>query len=151
MVSVHHAVRHRAQQKKYDCGPTSLAMLLEFYDVAHETEALEELCNTSEKSGTHHDDLVEAAKSLGVNVCVHADSSIEDLRGVLTRGHPVIVNYFNPITRVGHFAVVKGIDHEMVTLADPKNGDGYRLSFADFDSHWHNMDKTLWRWMMHFT
>jgi predicted double-glycine peptidase len=59
------------------------------------------------------------------------------------------VNYFNPVTRVGHFAVIKGVEDRHVVLADPQNGDNFKLSFEEFEKLWHNMDKTLWRWMMH--
>src|SRR5262249_23825321 len=143
-----HKVTHRAQSKKYNCGPTALAMLLDFYEVPHVEEELEALCETSSRHGTHHENIVKAAKSLGAGVCVHQNATIVDIEEVLERGHPVLVNYFNPLTRVGHFAVIKGVDDGHMVFADPKNGDNYRLSFEEFEKLWHNHDKTLKRWMM---
>jgi ABC-type bacteriocin/lantibiotic exporter with double-glycine peptidase domain len=144
-----HPVMHRAQIKKYDCGPTSLAMLLDFYGIAHVAEDLDALCETTAKHGTEHSGIVKAAQSLGAGVCVHENAQISDIEEVLEKGHPVLVNYFNPVTSVGHFAVIKGVDNGHVVMADPKNGDNFKLSLEAFDGLWHNHSKTLWHWMMH--
>jgi ABC-type bacteriocin/lantibiotic exporter with double-glycine peptidase domain len=146
---VSHAIVHKAQQKNYNCGPTCLEMLFDFYEIPHVAEELEALCETSEKHGTHHANLVKAAQSLGAHVEEKENATLSDIAEVLASGHPVLVNYFNPLTKVGHFAIIKGIDEGSVIMADPKNGDNYRLSFDEFDSYWHNHNKTLFRWMMH--
>lgn len=148
---VSHEIAHKAQTKKYNCGPTSLAMLLDFYNIAHVEEDLENLCETSVMHGTHHASLVKAAQSLGARVVEKENASIADLQSALEMGHPVLVNYFNPLTRVGHFAIIKGFDDEMVIFADPKNGDNFKMSFQEFEDHWHNHTKTLRGWMMHLS
>jgi ABC-type bacteriocin/lantibiotic exporter with double-glycine peptidase domain len=144
-----HQIVHRKQTHNYNCGPTALAMLLDFYQISHVPEELEALCETSTRTGTHHDNLVKAARSLGAHVVSKDDAKIADIEKALADGHPVLVNYFNPVTRVGHFAVIKGIEDGHVVLADPQNGDNFRLPIEEFEKLWHNMDKTLWRWMMH--
>lgn len=146
---VSHAIVHKAQDKKYNCGPISLEMLLNFYDIPHVAEELEALCETSPRHGTRHSGIVKAAKTLGARVVEKENANIDDIVVMLESGHPVLVNYFNPLTHVGHFAIIKGVDDGAVILADPKNGDNYRLSFEEFDGYWHNHDKTLVRWMMH--
>jgi predicted double-glycine peptidase len=60
----------------------------------------------------------------------------------------IIVNYFNPVSQVGHFAVVQDVSDTHIFLADPKNGDGYRLECGQFESLWHNHTKTLEAWMV---
>ena len=146
---VRHEVKHKAQNKKYNCGPTSLAMLLDFYNIPHVEDDLEALCETSPKYGTNHDGIVKAATSLGAKVVEKEQASIADIEKALKAGHPVLVNYFNPLTHVGHFAIIKGIDGQSVIFADPKNGDNFRLTFEAFENNWHNHNKTLLRWMMH--
>lgn len=146
---VSHQVTHKTQSKKYNCGPTSLAMLLDFYNVPHMEDELEELCETSVKHGTHHASLVKAAKSLGAQVVEKENAKISDLKEVLKTGHPVLVNYFNPLTSVGHFAIIKGFDEMSLIFADPKNGDNFKLKFEEFEALWHNHSKTLFGWMMH--
>ena len=140
---------HKKQTHNYNCGPTALAMLLNFYSIPHVEDELEALCETSTKIGTHHANIVKAARTLGAQVSDKENASIKDIEDALKIGHPVLVNYFNPITKVGHFAIVKSLEDAHVVLADPQNGDNYRLTFEEFETLWHNMDKTLHRWMMH--
>jgi len=146
---VTHKVRHKAQQKTFTCGPTCLEMLFDFYDIAHDPEKLEDLCRSSAEYGTHNHHLVEAAESLGAEVIVKEDAVIDDIIDVLNSGHPILVNYFNPVSKVGHFGIVKGLEDDVLLFADPKNGDDYQLSVEDFSGLWHNHDKTIRGWMMH--
>lgn len=145
---VSHAVAHKIQNKKYNCGPTCLEMLFDFYEIPHVADELECLCET-DVTGTHHAKLVQAAESLGARVVEKEHAAIQDIVDALETGHPVLVNYFNPLSNAGHFAIIKGVDDESVIFADPKNGDNYQLSFDEFEGYWHNHDKTLLRWMMH--
>ncbi len=145
-----HAVHHKTQSNSYNCGPTCLEMLFEFYGVPFEDETVEFLCETAPDKGTENHKLVEAAQSLGVRVAVKEDAHLEDIIAVIEKGHPVLVNYFNCKSGVGHYAVVKGIENEAFVLADPKNGDDYPLTFDHFQKHWHNHANTIHAWMMYF-
>jgi hypothetical protein len=79
------------------------------------------------------------------------NASLQDIVDAIHRGHPVLVNYFNCKSGVGHFGVVKGVDKEQAALilADPKQGDDYPLTFDHFQQHWHNHTKTIHAWMMY--
>jgi len=128
-------------------------MLLDFYNIPYESEKIEMLCETSPRRGTDHGKLVEAAQQLGVKVQAKENASLEDILGALKCGHPVVVNYFNCKSGVGHFGVVKGVDRKQASLilADPKQGDDYLLTFDHFQKHWHNHAKTIHAWMMYIT
>ena len=143
-----HSVPHKSQAKTYTCGPTCLEMLLDFYGIPYDALALEELCGTCE-TGTDNADLVAAAESLGAKVQAKESATIEDIVTALEGGHPVLVNYFNPLSRVGHFGVVKGIEDGALIFADPKNGDNYELTVGEFADAWHSHNKTIRGWMMY--
>lgn len=146
-----HPVPHRLQTTDYTCGPTCLEMLLEFYGVEYDSEKLEALCEAAPKRGTDNQKLVEAAQGCGVEPRVLENASLQDIIETIESGHPVLVNYFNCKSGVGHFGVVKGVDAEgkALLLADPKNGDDYALTFDHFQQHWHNHTKTIHAWMMY--
>lgn len=146
-----HAVPHKQQSTDYTCGPTCLEMLLDFYSIAYDREKMEQLCNAQPGCGTDNAALARAAESFGAKVEVKENASLQDIIFTIERGHPVLVNYFNCRSNVGHFGIVKGVDvnEQSLILADPKNGDDYPLTFDHFGQHWHNHTKTIHAWMMY--
>jgi len=146
-----HPVPHKTQTKKYNCGPTCLEMLFDFYGIAYEPASIEALCESAPHHGTDNKKLVEAAEELGTRPVVKENASLQDIIETIRSGHPVLVNYFNCKSGVGHFGVVKGVDmkERALLLADPKQGDDYRLTFDHFLEHWHNHTKTIHAWMMY--
>lgn len=146
-----HPVPHKEQVTDYDCGPTCIEMLFDFYGISYDRDKLENLCDASPGRGTDNENLVHAVESFGVQSVVKENASLEDIIETIKSGHPVLVNYFNCKSGVGHFGVVKGIDMEQKAflLADPKNGDDYPLTFGHFQGHWHNHAKTIHAWMMY--
>lgn len=146
-----HPVPHKTQTTDYTCGPVCLEMLLDFYGVAYDHETLERLCGACPGKGTDNENLVHAAEHFGTRPIVKENASLEDIIDSIRGGHPVLVNYFNCRSGVGHFGVVKGVDikNEALLLADPKNGDDYPLTFIHFEQHWHNHTKTIHAWMMY--
>jgi ABC-type bacteriocin/lantibiotic exporter with double-glycine peptidase domain len=146
-----HSVVHKAQTTDYTCGPTCLEMLLDFYGIGYEPDMLVHACECAPVRGTDNEKLVRAAQQLGARVSVQQNAALETIVAVLESGHPVLVNYFNCKSGVGHYAVVKGVEGEAFVLADPKNGDDYLLSFEHFEKHWHNHARTIRAWMMYFS
>ena len=146
-----HPVPHKTQTNRYNCGPTCLEMLLDYYEIPYESDRIEALCETAPQHGTENKKLVEAARELGVRPVVKENAALEDIIDTIKSGHPVLVNYFNCKSGVGHFGVVKGVDMERnaLLLADPKQGDDYPLTFDHFQQHWHNHAKTIHAWMMY--
>jgi ATP-binding cassette subfamily B protein len=144
-----HPVPHKTQSNTYNCGPTCLEMLLEFYGIPYDSEKIDALCETAPRHGTDNQKLVEAAEQLGAHVIVKENAQLTDIISLIESGHPVLVNYFNCKSGVGHFGVVKGIEDQALILADPKNGDDYPLTFDHFQQHWHNHTRTIHAWMMY--
>ena len=126
-------------------------MLLDFYEIPYESEKIEMLCESAPRLGTDNQKLVQAAREFGMNPIVKENAALEDIIETIKSGHPVLVNYFNCKSGVGHFGVVKGVDtvQKAFLLADPKQGDDYPLTFDHFQQHWHNHTKTIHAWMMY--
>lgn len=146
-----HNVPHKEQSNTYNCGPTCLEMLFDFYGIPYEPDKINEMCECAPRAGTDHLKMIEAAQKCGANVEAKENATLDDILEALRSGHPVIVNYFNCKSGVGHFGVVKGVDEaqKALILADPKNGDDYMLTFDHFAKHWHNHAKTTHAWMMY--
>lgn len=142
------SIPHQMQPDNFSCGPTCLAMVMDFFGKSYERDALVELCKTKPGRGTENHALVFAIVSQGLCAHTYQNASLDDIRTHLHHKAAIIVNYFNPVSRVGHFAVVQGVDDNHVYLSDPKNGDGYHLEHDMFISHWHNHTKTLDAWMV---
>jgi predicted double-glycine peptidase len=141
-------LQHIAQPDDYTCGPASIAMVLQYMGQPVAYERITELCRAHPERGTENDHMVEAIEALGLVPTCITEGGIADLRNALNQDQPIIINYLNPRSGRGHFAVVIGLDDEHVILADPKNGHGFRLTQADLQSRWHNNDKTIFGWMM---
>ena len=142
-------VPHKTQTSSYNCGPTCLEMLLDFYRISYDPKMIEHVCDAAPKRGTDNQKLADAAEQLGAQVVVKENAQLADIIGALEKGRPVLVNYFNCKSGVGHYAVVKGAEDNALILADPKNGDDYLLTFDHFEKHWHNHAKTIQAWMMY--
>lgn len=126
-------------------------MLFDFYGVFYDPKELHDICDASPGKGTDNENLIRAMEQFGVQPIVKENASLQDIIETISGGHPVLVNYFNCKSGVGHFGVAKGADMkgEALLLADPKNGDDYPLTFVHFRQHWHNHAKTIHAWMMY--
>ena len=149
MKHIKHPVPHKHQTTDYTCGPVCLEMLLDFYNIPYDSAEIEKLCEARPNIGTDNSRLVRAVCSLGETVVTKENASMNDIITTLHAGHPVLVNYFNVRSGVGHFGIVKGMDDEHIILADPKNGDDYSIAIDDFKTVWHDHNKIQKSWMMY--
>jgi len=126
-------------------------MLLGFYGVSYDPTEIETICDARPGKGTDNNNLVKAIEAAGMGPTVKENASLDDIIGAIKEGNPVVVNYFNCKSNVGHYSIVKGVDMDknVLLLADPKNGDDYLLTFDHFQKHWHNHAKTIYAWMMY--
>lgn len=100
-------------QERYQCGPASLAMMLNSQGLNTHPEVLRELVYLPERHGSLKVELVAAARAHGLLVYL-LDGSLESLLQEVAAGNPVLVMQN---LRFGwwpqwHFAVVTGFDAE---------------------------------------
>ncbi|QEF94545.1 peptidase C39 [Methanothermobacter sp. KEPCO-1] len=96
------------QTRNYTCGPAALATLLQNLGINTTEDELADLAETTE-DGTTMQGLIKAAKAKGVNA-VAKRVSVENLK-------PGMIVYMD-----GHYSVIRDVDNETVSLADPSLG-----------------------------
>ena len=126
------------------CGPTSLKMVLDYYEVDKSEEDLAKLCKTTDELGTNDVGIQEAAKSLGFKVEIKNNSTFEEIQMWLDKKVPVIVNwittgrkdYSESEVADGHYSVVVGLDDDFIYLQDPEIGKLRKIKKDDFMKVW---------------
>jgi predicted double-glycine peptidase len=135
------------QKLSYSCGPCSILNILHLKgDFSETEESLTLLCGAVKGVGTSNDALVDSCRKVGLEVVgSRGDSSLEDLEKSIDNGYYVIVNYFDAFSGAGHYSIVNDYDEEAVYILDCSFGL-FRLDKKDFLKHWHNKNKSVFRW-----
>jgi uncharacterized protein len=139
------------QGTEYTCGVGAMQAVLLYWGRDVGEEDLGDLLNTNPDTGTYPEDMVRAAKVMGLKAYFRDNLTLEDLESSLNQSVPVIVNcqsWRSPATIGtyaddwwdGHYLVVIGMDEENVYLEDPYilGSRGY-LSRQEFVERWHNL------------
>ena len=126
-------------QTKSNCGPTSLRIVLGYYNINKSEKYLAKLSGCTIKHGTEPEGLLKAAESLGLKGFVKYNSDIKDIRKyVVNKTVPVIVNWFSisPISAEGHYSVVVDINRNNIYLMDPESGSIRKIKLSEFKKLW---------------
>ncbi len=121
------------------CAPTCLAMVLEYHGIKMSTKEVAKLCNTDVKGTTYSDDMLNAAKKLGLNGSfAGGGADINWLKSVTASGIPVIVYVDTRSYGMadGHCMVVVGVKDGYVYVNDPWTGKQLRYGTAAFNAIW---------------
>lgn len=129
-----------ADQETGYCGPTSLKMVLRFYGDDHGQKELARLSHATHEDGAPGEQIVSAAKKLGYKAWLRDDSDIEDLKDLVDKGIPVIVDWFSK--DMGHYSVVTKIDRKKktITIQDPEIARSRTMDLDDFVNVWFDYD-----------
>lgn len=128
-------------QKKYQCGPSSLAMALTYSDMPITPEALESQVYTPSQKGSLQMAMIGATRRQGrIAYPIHG---LNSLWPELAAGHPVIVlqNLGLSWMPVWHYAVVVGFDFpENYIILRSGVTERKKISFATFEKTWAHSD-----------
>jgi predicted double-glycine peptidase len=141
-------IQHIEQPDNYSCGPTCIQMILTYYNIPHSRKQVLRLCDAKPITGTENEKMQECVDAMGMVSEVKINAQKEDIVTARNMGLFPIVNYFNPLSRCGHFSVITEINGNRIEMADPKNGAKYQLPLNEFLRLWHNHDGSLQRWML---
>jgi ABC-type bacteriocin/lantibiotic exporter with double-glycine peptidase domain len=127
-------------QEAYQCGPASLAGILNYWRVAVSPEDIAVKIYSESAGGTLDMDMVLYAQQQGLQVEQY-EGSIEDIRRNIDLGYPIIVlvDYGFWVYQQNHFMVVVGYNENGI-LANSGSEQLKFISFKDFLNSWKKTD-----------
>ena len=141
------------QELDYSCGPASIRMALAALGIKRSERSINRLSKLT-RDGLWHIQMITTVRKLGLYSFVKRDTSIRDLRSLLSLGLPLIVNY-NMIPRRfpdsgegGHYALIKGIEGSKVRVCCPVEGPCHIISLREFHHNWFDREEASQRWLM---
>jgi|SRR5665213_3578236 len=142
-------IKHRLaiQEANFTCGPVTVLNILRLKgDFSHTEEELAKLCHAKPGVGTSNENIIKAAKQVGLKVLEDkANSTIADIEKHIDNDAYVIVNYIDAFCGEGHYSAVTDYDDQSLYFADSALVF-LRLSKEDFQKHWYSSDKTIYAW-----
>ena len=127
------------KQKKRMCGPASLEIVLKYYGRQEKQHELKKLLGSTYLNGTMNKDMIRVSRALGFKVKYKINSSMDEIRKLISKGIPPIVSWFTP-EGGSHYSVVKGVDKNSIFIADPELNKTRKFKIEDFEDRWHNVD-----------
>lgn len=109
-------------QQKYQCGPASLAGVLNYWGVDVSPEDIATDIYSRSAKGTLNVDMLLYAEGKGLKAHQYK-GSLEDIRTHIDSGHPliVLVDYGFWVYQQNHFMVVVGYDEDRIIANSGKN------------------------------
>ena len=141
------------QSSDYTCGVAVMQSIL--YSLDDKDDYSEEMLSKELKAdpanGISYRAMADFARSKGYRVEVRTGMSMDDVRGFIDEGVPVIVLIqawaespvdYSKDWEDGHYAVAIGYDREAVYFMDPSTLGNYTyLANREFLDRWHDEDK----------
>ena len=126
------------QEGQSNCGPAALLNVLHLKsDFSHTEEELAQLCQAKIGYGTTPENLVEAAKKLGLDVLERkSNGTVEDLQRNIDGSAYVIILYSNAYSGNSHYTVITGYDDRALYCRDSAFGL-FRFSKEYLGKFWH--------------
>lgn len=123
-------------QEIYQCGPASLAGVLNFWGVKVSPGEISGKIFSESARGTLNLDMVLFTNSMGLNAYQYA-GDLNDIKKNINSGFPVIVlvDYGISVFEKSHFMVVKGYNNQGVIVNSGEKQD-YFISDEEFRKVW---------------
>ena len=116
-------------------------MVFKFFGKNLTEKELTKVAKTT-KNGTTHQNIINTTRKAGFYCLAHENSTLNELRAFIDKGLPAIVNYTEPDTNEGHYAVIIGYTKNKLIMNDPWNGKNFKIKNRDFLSRWHDRNKS---------
>jgi predicted double-glycine peptidase len=146
------------QSHSYDCGAAALRAVCQFWGVGPDDEdEFIKLCDSDPDLGTSPEDIIRVARGLGLKAVAKTGLSIDDLKGIIDSGKPVICaiqawerdeddeDEFDTDADhdSGHYVVAIGHHEQHLIFQDPsiKNNMRGHIPFEEFDRRWRDQHR----------
>ncbi|EMP57309.1 hypothetical protein MSNKSG1_01773 [Marinobacter santoriniensis NKSG1] len=129
-------------QEKYQCGPASLAMMLNAQGLDTTPEQLKDLVYIPERTGSLQVEMVATARAHDM-VVYPIDNDLKAVFAEVTQGHPVLVmqNLLFDWWPQWHFAVVVGFNsHDKTVILNTDTRQHYAMAYETFSATWQRAD-----------
>ncbi|MBI4147009.1 peptidase C39 family protein [Candidatus Woesearchaeota archaeon] len=133
------------QQTDYTCGAACMRMALTALGINKTEKQLAKLMGSAPKVGTWYKEFPALAEKYTLNYVVNRNSTLADLKR-LSKTYIVIIAYYLPEEKCGHYAIVRKID-QRIHLIDPEYGPKHLLPVRTFLQRWHGHKDKKRRWM----
>lgn len=134
------------QETDYTCGVACMRMILASFGIRRSERVLAKIMGSSPRFGTLNRQFPLLAEKFRLSYFVGRDASLKEIDAYLKSGFCVVVNFFDVIEQVGHYAVVKSVSKKQICLIDPFHGPGFSLSINAFLKVWKNSYEQDTRW-----
>jgi predicted double-glycine peptidase len=123
-------------QEEYQCGPASLASVLNYWGVSAAPEEIGKVIYSQSAKGTLNIDMVMYAQTRGLEAS-HYRGAWDDLRKKIDSGFPliVLVDYGFSVFQANHFMVIIGYNEDSV-VAHSGRHERKSIPRADFLKSW---------------
>jgi len=122
------------KQKKGFCGPASLKIVFDHYEVVKSQDKWAKLSGATKEDGVQNAGLLKAIAQVGYKAEVRKEVSLKELKNLIQDGQTVLVVWWSG--KWGHYSPVADMTAKSITLADPEFGRLKRMSLKDFDHLW---------------
>ena len=129
-------------QSKYQCGPASLASVLNYHGCRVTPGEIAEGIYEKRLKGTLSIDLVLYAQRMGLNAGAYR-GNLADLKNHISKDHPLIVfqDLGSPLIPIRHFSVVVGYDDaEGILILHTGRQRDKAIPYDRFLRSWREMD-----------
>lgn len=138
-------IKFNYKQKPFTCGPCALRMILEtLLDRDISEEKITHLLGATEETGAPFSFFDTNLAFLLNQICselkidnrfiflIKQESNKEELQHLQSTGYMVMLNYKKPNNQP-HWAVLKSLNQDVITLMDPDFGPNYQYKWDQFN------------------
>lgn len=134
-------LKFHKQETKWTCGPACMKIVLDSLGIKRSEKLLAKLMKTNKIWGTRQRSFPFIAERYKLNYTVKRNSRIDFLKKLLKQEYRIIICYHYPGNKASHYAIVKKITKEKVTLMDPWHGANFKFDTDFFAEIWRSSEK----------